>query len=189
MEQREHVLKHILEVMAGEVKGQRHFTDEEKDAVELLSCTDSPCPGLTSYSTLGTFRYDNKAQVGDKALRVEFVGICDSRNEWFPELLSTCAFAIIRGRVKTGLYEIYRSIISVYQPELEMKHLFLTTPLGFRQEFEPLEFDDKLVSWLMINPISEAERVFIQENGAQALLDEFVKADVDLYNLYRKSIF
>lgn len=163
--------------------------DDEKTSVEMVSCANSPFEGVTSYSTLGVYQCENLLTADKKELNVEFLGIADSRNIWFDGLLSTCAFAMIKEKVRAHPYEVYKNIIPIYQPNIDMKHILLVPPFSLNHDLGVIETDNRVVTWLMLNPISENEFVYMQKNGAEKLIDAFVEADIDVYNLYRKSIF
>ena len=54
--------------------------------------------------------------------------------------------------------------------------------------FKTLEFGNREIAWLLIVPISEQEKNYAIANGWEALEDIFEKADIDIFNLNRKSI-
>lgn len=189
MEQREMVYQRIKEVFEKPVKYDTFYTDDEKVSVEIISCPNSPFDGVTSYSTLGIYQCENILTADGRELNVEFVGICDSRNNWFGGLLSTCAFAMKKGKVRAHPYEVYHNIIPIYQPNIDMKHILLVPPFSLNHDLGIIETPDRVITWLMLNPISEKEFVYMQKNGAEKLIEAFVKTNIDVYNLYRKSIF
>lgn len=187
-EQRQLVLQRLEEVFENPVQVEPFVSDDEQASVEIVICADSPFEGVTSYSTLGVYQCENLLTADDKELNVEFLGICDSRNNWFGGLLSTCAFAMIKGKVRAHPFEVYKDIIPVYQPNIDMKHILLIPPFSLRHELGVIETDNRVITWLMLNPISENEYAFMQKNGYEKLLDVFVEQDIDVYDLYRKSV-
>ncbi|MDE7311535.1 MAG: suppressor of fused domain protein [Eubacterium sp.] len=189
MKQKYLILQRLKMVFENPLQNAILTSDDEQASVEIIKCADSPFGGVTSYSTLGVYRCQNLLTADDKELNVEFMGICDSKNNWFDGLLSTCAFAMIKGKVRAHPYEVYKNIIPLYQPNIDMKHILLIPPFSLSHELGVIETDDRVITWLMLNPISENEYVFMSENGHQKLTDAFVEADIDIYDLYRKSIF
>lgn len=189
MEQKEMILQRIKEVFEKPVKCDTFYTEDEKVSIEIVSCANSPFQGVTSYSTLGVYQCENLLTIDGKELNVEFVGICDSRNIWFDGLLSTCAFAMKKGKVRAHPYEVYSDIIPVYQPNIDMKHILLIPPFSLNHDLGVIETDNRIVTWLMLNPISENEFIYMQKHGVEKLIDAFVQYDIDIYDLYRKSIF
>ncbi len=189
MRQKQLVLQRIEEVFEKPVQVSNFVSEDERACVEIVRCPDSPFAGVTSYSTAGVFRCENLLTADNRELNVEFMGICDSRNNWFDGLLSTCAFAMIKGRVRAHPYEVYKDIIPIYQPNIDMKHILLIPPFSLHHDLGIIETDNRVITWLMINPISEKEYGFMRENGYQRLIDAFVEKNIDIYDLYRKSIF
>lgn len=189
MKQKDLVLKRLEKVFEKPLQSTIFTSDDEQASVEIIKCIDSPFEGVTSYSTLGVYQCQNLLTADDKELNVEFMGICDSRNNWFDGLLSTCAFAMIKGKVRAHPYEVYKNIIPLYQPNIDMKHILLIPPFSLNHELGVIETDNRVITWLMLNPISENEYVFMSEKGYQKLIDAFVEANIDIYDLYRKSIF
>lgn len=183
------VLQRLKMVFENPLQIVTSTSDDGQASVEIVKCSDSPFEGVTSYSTLGVYQCQNLLTADDKELNVEFVGICDSKNNWFDGLLSTCAFAMIKGKVRAHPYEVYKNIVPLYQPNIDMKHVLLIPPISLNHELGVIETDNRVITWLMLNPISENEYVYMAENGYQKLIDAFVEADIDLYDLYRKSIF
>lgn len=189
IKQKHLVLQRIQEVFENPIQVGTFNSDDGLASVEIAKCTDSPFEGVTSYSTLGVYQCPNLLTEDDKELNVEFVGICDSRNNWFDGLLSTCAYAMIKGNVRAHPYEVYKDIIPLYQPNIDMKHLLLIPPFSLNHDLGVIETDNRVITWLMLNPISENEYGYMQKNGYQKLIDAFVETDIDIYDLYRKSIY
>ncbi len=189
MIQKNLVLQRLKKVFENPLQNITFTSDDEQVSIEIIKCPDSPFEGVTSYSTLGVYRCENLLTADDKELNIEFMGICDSKNNWFDGLLSTCAFAMIKGKVRAHPYEVYKNIVPLYQPNIDMKHILLIPPFSLNHELGVIETDDRVITWLMLNPISENEYAYMSENGYEKLLDAFVRANIDIYDLYRKSIF
>lgn len=188
MKQKHLVLRRISEVFENPLQIGTFKSDDEQACVDIVTCPDSPFEGVTSYSTVGVCQCQNLLTADDRELNVEFMGICDSRNNWFDGLLSTCAFAMIKGKVRAHPYEVYRDIIPVYQPNIDMKHILLIPPFSLKHDLGIIETENRVITWLMLNPISQNEYAYMQKNGYQKLLDAFVEKNIDIYDLYRKSI-
>ena len=189
MKQKHLIISRIQKVFDNPLQFGTFDSDDEQVSVEIIKCPDSPFEGVISYSTLGIYKCPNLLTVDNKELNIEFIGVCDSRNNWFDRILSTCAFAMIKGKVRAHPYEVYQDIISIYQPNIDMKHILLIPPFSLKSDLGMIETDKRVITWLMLNPISENEYSFMQENGSQKLIEAFVAADIDIYDLYRKSIF
>lgn len=62
--------------------------------MDILDAIDRPYDGITAYSTIGLSDYSIGYSVDEKPLRIEIVGASDTIYEFFPNILSTCAFSI-----------------------------------------------------------------------------------------------
>jgi hypothetical protein len=54
--------------------------------------------------------------------------------------------------------------------------------------FKTLEIENKSIAWLLIIPISEKEKEYANVNGWEALEDKFEEFNIDIFNLYRRSV-
>lgn len=86
MKQRHLVLQRIEEVFGFPMQSETFESDDGQALVEIVRSYDSPFKGVTSYSTLGVFQCRNLLTADNRELNVEFMGICDSRNNWFDGL-------------------------------------------------------------------------------------------------------
>nr|WP_276570023.1 suppressor of fused domain protein [Paenibacillus alvei] len=87
-----------------------------------------PYDGLTSYSTIGLSDYTIGYSVNEKPLRTEIVRACATEYEFFPNILTTCAFFIINSKFSVSPGKIFQDIIQMYYLDYEMKHVLFTSP-------------------------------------------------------------
>ncbi|WP_370544462.1 hypothetical protein [Frondihabitans sp. VKM Ac-2883] len=85
-------------IFGGTPRVVKFYDESEEHSVEILSCTPSPEPGLTSYSTIGMSAFDNDTTIGPRQLRVEVVGIAADSTTAFSGGLSSCAFNLAHDR-------------------------------------------------------------------------------------------
>lgn len=182
------IVNRVIEAFDGDL-GVIPYRADDKCGVDLLRCVDSPVPGLSSYATLGVHQFPNAFAEDGREIRVEFVGFCYSSNQWFPALLSSCAFGVMQGKALAFPNAVYHNIIPLYDDSLEVKHLMLIRPFGWKRKLGTLEFDQQLVTWLMVNPITDGELAYLEEHGPEKLLEAFTKENVQVHDLNRKSIF
>lgn len=67
-----------------------------------------------------------------------------------------------------------------------MKHIMFVSP--FLWHIDDLQFDDRIVTWLMALPISEKEFEYLRNNGSEALEQLFEEQQIDFYDLNRPDI-
>ena len=186
MEIKKIIAKKELESIGGTPQVFRYWDKNNRNYIDILSSVDSPCKGVISYATIGLSEHEIDLFSNDKSLRVELLGACDAKEEFFANILATIAFEIIQN--KKCLYgDIIQNVVAEYDPNSEMKHVYLMNPFLWKK-FETLEFKDRLVTWLLIVPVSDKEKDFATKYGWKALEDEFAEQNIDIYDLNRKSI-
>lgn len=186
MEIKKIIAKKELEIIGGKPQVFRYWDDNERNNIDILSSSDRPYQGVISYATIGLSECEIGLLKNDKSLRVELLGACDEKEEFFANMLATTAFEVMKKK-KCSYGDIIQNVISDYSTDSEMKHVYLMNPFLW-EGFETLEFRDRSVAWLLLIPISEQEKDYAIENGWEALEDKFEEADIDIFNLNRKSI-
>ena len=180
------IAKRELEVIGGNPQVFRYWDDNKRNNIDILTSTDRPYRGVISYATIGLSEYEIGLWSNNKDLRGELLGACDKKDEFFANILATTAFEIMKKR-KCIYGDIIQNVISEYSFDYEMKHVYLMNPFLW-EGFKTLEFGNREIAWLLIVPISEQEKNYAIANGWEALEDIFEKADIDIFNLNRKSI-
>lgn len=164
-----------------------YYDEDEKNSVAILTCADSPVKGVNSYATMGTLVAKPTLVTDKKGLIVEFVGACSKDYENYTNILATCSFNIINSGFNYGPGEIYKDVVSMYYPNLNMKHILMMNPFLWKRRFKTMELEDKFVAWLQIIPISQNEYDYANKHGADKLEDLFEEKQIDIYDLNRKS--
>ena len=178
----------LLEIIGGKPKVVEYWDNGEKSKIDIFIGVDRPHGGISSFSTIGLSGYPIDLKTGDnKALRVEFIGACESSSDKFANIISSCAFNIINDKYSCNPGTVYPNVISEYYPDAEMKHIFFTSPFLW-DNIHSLEFDDKIVTWLMAIPISDNEFDFLKSNDSDSLESLFEKNGIDVFDINRKSI-
>ncbi|TRW21064.1 suppressor of fused domain protein [Criibacterium bergeronii] len=178
--------KKELEVIGGKPKIFRYLDEKEERSIDILSSINRPYIGIISCATIGLSGYDIGMVSENKKLGLELLGACDVKEESFPNILATTAFKIIE-RDNCGYGHIISNVIEQYISDCEMKHIYLMNPFLW-DRFNSIEFEDRKVTWLLIVPISNEEKNYAVSNGGNALETKFEEADIDIFNIRRKSI-
>lgn len=177
-----------LGIFGGEPSVIRGADEKGTSNIDILSCKDRPCKWVTSYSTLGLSDYSIGLKVDGVPLRVELVGACATQYDQFVNILGTCAFNIINSnfRCKPGI--IYPNVVGMYLENQPMKHVLFTTAFVWEKKCETLEFKPmKIVTWLLIVPISDLENKYAEEHGSDSLEAVFEQKHIDIFDLKRAS--
>lgn len=180
------IAKKELEVIGGKPKVFRYLDEKKKKSIDILSCIDRPYTGVTSFATIGLSNHDIGIVSDNKKLGLELLGACDIKEELFSNIISTTAFEIME-RDNCGYGHIIPNVIEQYISDSEMKHVYLMNPFLW-DGFKTIEFEDRKVAWLLIIPISDEEKGYAVVNSGNALETKFEEANVDIFNIRRKSI-
>ena len=174
-------------IFGGTPKVITYYDDDETNSVEILSCTPSPGPGLTSYSTIGMSLFDNEMTYDGKPARVELVGAAADAWTVFAEGLSSCAFTLAHDeyQIKPGI--VFPGVFAGYGHDVTTPHALIWFPFVWSGDFEPMADDDVHIEWLTAIPITDGEYAFFEANDADSLIDIFERESVDIYDLGRAS--
>ena len=165
-----------------------YLDDEEKTSIDIYIGEDRPDFGLTTYSTIGLSEYS--IDLIDKKnipIRVELIAVCESQVDKFANVIASCAFDIIKNNYSCSPSTVNMNAISLYYDNLEMKHIYYTMPYLW-DGLQGIELGGNVVNWLLAIPISENELRFLDENGADAFEDLLEKHEIEIFDIYRKSI-
>ena len=86
---------------------------------------------------------------------------------------------------KPGMVAI--DAIADYCDELEMKHIYYTIPI-FWEKLQGIEYENIIINWLYMVPISDKELEYIEEFGDEKFEELLEEKNVDVFDIYRKSI-
>lgn len=165
------------------------YSDEnEKSSIDIYIGINRPDMELTTYSTIGLSEYSIDLIDGkDREIRVELISVCESKVEEFPNIIASCAMRIIKDNYSCSPGTVNVDAISDYYSDLEMKHIYFTVPYLWN-ELQEIELDGHIVNWLLAVPISDKELEYLDENGAEAFEELLEKHEIDIFDIYRKSI-
>ncbi len=180
--------KKIATTFGGKPSVNRYWDNMEKSFVDLVACINRPSEGVVSYGTVGLSNYPIIQDGKEFHVRLELVGACASAFDMYPKILTTAAFYIINEKWFCCPNAILQNAIDMYDNSLQMKHLLFVSPFLWEDPLATTEFDTKSVAWLLAVPISEKERLYAVEHGADDLEDLFEKKQIDIFNLSRSSI-
>lgn len=161
------------------------YVDEENTSeVRVLSSTETPEQGLTSFCTVGL----SDSMIPGKAespLGAEILGV--SNFDEFGSVLATAGFFVVKDRWVTEPGVVFPDIVSEHFEDVSTPHLLFVEPYLW-DGFTPRRLTEKTVAWLMSVPITNAERSHLDEHGVDALEDLLEKNDPDIVNLWRTSV-
>jgi antitoxin YqcF len=184
--------KMIAAYVAAAFGGTSHV-DEYADRLEQLTVgilygRDRPQEGVTSYSTIKLSDYPMPWGTEEFPTRLELAGLCANTARFFPNILASAAFSIIRSGAVYHPGTVMPDYVRHYYPSSKLPHLYLTAPFLWERELRTLDCGTKQVSWLLAMPISESEHSYLREHGDSALERLLESRHVDISDLDRLSV-
>jgi hypothetical protein len=132
--------------------------------IDIVSSTDQPKPGLNSYGTIGLSDFPRKKGTVELEVRVELCGVADSTVKFFPNIMASVAFKIMRSNLPCHPGSTMKDYVKKYYADTRFPHLFFTNPFCF-QSLKLLSLEHKKVAWLFCVPISDAEFNYLKREG------------------------
>lgn len=174
------------EIFGGTPDVHTWWDEDRRFNVDILSCTDSPQPGVTAYATL---TLSNHRLTGvENGLRVELMGACRSDVDLFPKVISSCAFNIIENDPPIGPGAVFQGAISLFGLSSTMKHVLFIPPFLDDDSRQTLVLPTRTVGWLRLLPISDAEFGLVKAKGFPALVDVLNATRPDIFDINRPSV-
>ncbi|HBF37741.1 MAG TPA: hypothetical protein DDW50_10505 [Firmicutes bacterium] len=182
------IAKATLDAFGGKPIVTKYWDDKKESSIDMLSCVDRPYQGITAYSTIGLSEYSIGFISEEIPLRIEIVGACASRFDYFANVLSSCAFNVINTKFTCNPGTIFPKVIGLYKPSSLMQHIFFMSPFLWDDKLKTLQLTERKVAWLLAVPISDKEFTYAKENETDALQNLFEEHQIDIFDLDRRSV-
>ena len=173
--------KKLFPVLGTTPKIVKYGDEKSTSEIRILSCPDPVDEGVIFYSTIGL----SEIAKGD-VTEILFTGY--AKYDKAANILSTTAFFIINNDWKAADGVVFETLIEMYYPGKEMKHLYFTMPYLWENKLEGLSIDNKIINFLLAIAISDKELAYKNKYGSQKLEDLFQEREVDIFDLDRKSV-
>jgi antitoxin YqcF len=182
------IARHALYAFGGAPSVHAYYHDTEKLSVDLLRCVDRPCRGITSYSTIGLSDHPMLKDGAAFPTRLEIAGACATSADSFANVLASAAFCVMRTGMLCYPGRALPGYVREYFPSTTVPHLYFTAPFLWEDRLKTLNCGSKSVSWLLVVPISDAEREHLEKHGDDALEELFQMHEIDIFDLSRASV-
>jgi len=168
-----------------------HFDDNNLNSIDILECTDPLNKENRFFCTIGLSDIPFKILNEEQNFGIEIFIVAKDKNEFASKLLSSCSFFIGKDNWEARPGAVFRDVISLYNKNIEMKHIYFTEPFLWQDKLEQIssKIEEKNILFLLAVPISENELLYKNKNGDEEfekLL--FLTKNIDLFDLNRKSV-
>lgn len=177
------VAQTVAAAFGGDWSVKEHATEDESLQLYVLSTPDCPEQGLTSFSTVGLSDYPVPGSL-QPPLGSEIVAT--SNFPQFGAVLATAGFHVAGSGWTVEPGHVFPNMIDRFFEDVTTPHLLFVNPYLW-EGLASRTLSAKTVAWLMALPITEAEKQYRGEHGAEALEDRFEQVDPDFIDLWRES--
>lgn len=153
--------------------------------INIAMFADCPAPGLNSLGTVSLSDHDLGLQLG---VRLEIVAVYPAGSDQFPHAVAHCAIMAAADGEPMQRGAVYPDAIKSYLADATMEHLFFVMPFVWGDGPHKIEHDGLSTLWLQAVPISEAERLYAEAQGAMALENLLAEREVNVADLNRASV-
>lgn len=186
-EENRDLARYIIGVFGGRPGVREYFDDQKLVTIDMLTCTDAGQRGVNAYSTLALSDVEAFNSDGTKLpFGVELIAACEADATQFVNVISTCAFNIIKDQMPIYPDAVYPNAIKMYEGlSSTLSHVLIVDPFLWDRSFDTRQLKTKKVGFLQVVGIAESEYAFLRKQGADALLDLFVDKEIDVYDINR----
>lgn len=178
-----------MDRFGGMPKVHDYHDEEESRSIAILTCEDAPQDGLKTVATLGLSDFEALGEANQPlAFGVELIAAIEGEAASFERALSTCAFNVIKDRMRIYPGAAFPRVFDLYEDLSEtMSHAFFVDPFIWGGTFETMTLPSKTVAFLQLVPISDGEFAYLRENGSEALEAVFESNQIDVFDMKRPS--
>lgn len=163
-----------------------YYDATETNKVSILTCSDAPSPGWTTYSTVTLHATPNL--LDDTDLRVELAGVARTADEAFGNVLASAAFCVVTEGWLAAPGVVFPGLVREYVPTTTTPHLMWTEPQPWPALVTAVIDGLGELHWLLGVPISEPERALLESEGYDALDHRLGSAGAEYFDLWRPSV-
>jgi hypothetical protein len=181
-----------LERFLGTIRGGwTKDADGQKMPFSVVDFVNRPLPNTVTFSTLGLSKLPLHAETALTHVYEELVIVAPESLRLGP--VPGVLQQIGQEAIGTGRAVLRGDVIGprgpLFSADSQMEAFYATNPLCFPDEFASYREDDREVVLLWLMPISRKEAAFVRAEGWSRFEDELVKADLDLTDLWRRTLF
>jgi hypothetical protein len=152
--------------------------------IDLAVCESGPDERFTSAGTVTLADHD----AGFDTVRLQIVAIYPRAASAFSRVLGGSALSVVERGWPLRWGAVHPDVLTPYGLSATLEHLYFMPPFSWPAGPTPLTVGDRRIEWLQAVPISEAERAFAEADGAEALEEKLLEADIDVTDLDRASV-
>lgn len=151
--------------------------------IRILTCPDPIDKEVLFLSTIGL------SELASENNHTEILAASYIQFEEISNILSSIAFFILKDKWKSYEGFVFETLVEMYYPNIEMKHIYFTSPFLWEDKLEGFSINGININFLLAIPISDNELEYLTKYGKDALEDLFEKKNIDIFDINRKSVW
>jgi len=181
-EKQKELYKKLSLILGIDSKVIKYVDDNGDKSIFILECPDPTDKNVIFYSTIGLMDFPTEN------IKYEFLIAAYASFEYVGNILSSAAFFVMKDNWKASNGVVFETLVEMFYPNKDMKHLFFTSPYLWEDKLEGFEVQNEEILFLLAIPISDAELQYKNQNGSSALESVFEEKNIDIFDLDRASV-
>lgn len=177
--------KYLRAKIPGEtVRVVRYGDEDEANSIAIF--TSENAEGIVA-ATIGLMDY-NQGQPNSPVLATEILLDARGHSHRVANVAATIGFYIMKNGWKVAPGVTFDDMVSMYEPELLVKHILFVPPFQWSDGMTRVELSDRKVYPLLAVPITDGELQFIKDFGADELQSRWEQKATDVLNWSREGL-
>ena len=177
--------KYLRDNVPGDVvRVHRYLDDGEQNSIAIFTSVNDE--GIVA-ATVGVMDY-SQSRPGLPPLYTEI--LVDGRTDvnCLPSVVSTIGFYIIKDGWKVAPGVTFADMVSMYAPELNVKHVLFVPPYQWEDRMTEVKLSDRTIYPLLAVPITDGELELVQSSGADELQELWERSLIDVLDWTREGV-
>lgn len=176
------LFKKLSPILGTQPKVELYGDETGKFSIRILSCPDPTDDNVIFYSTL------ELSELAPENNSTEILFASYITFEEVSNILSSIAFFILKDGWQSRQGSVFETLIEMYYPDLEMKHIYFVSPFLWEDKLENFSVENTNIHFLLTIPISDKELDYLAQHGKEALEALFQEKNIDIFDINRKSV-
>lgn len=174
---------YLGKLIPGSLQVTRYFDEDNAIFVDIFTSRSEK--GVVA-STIGVMDFD-LSRNPKFSLFTEILMDARGTISIVENVLSTIAFYIMKNSWQPAPGVIFESMVSMYDADSRVPHVIFLPPFQWASGMTKVELNDKTVYPLLAVPITESEKEYVRQNGADALFNHWDSLKLDIFDWNRGS--
>lgn len=179
------IFKYSKSFIGGTPSVYEYYNSDRSKSIDIMTCKDSIFSMVDVHTSIGLHDINIGLTSDGKKVGIELISVGEKSDEISCNILATVAFEIM-DKKECYLGQIISNIINQYDVSSEMRHVILLSP-AYWDNYRQYENEKEIVAWLLLVPISDSEKAYIEKNGVAAFEQVLQQQESDITDRSRSS--